>query len=151
MNNNIPGDEIFHIDGKGPRRDFVKLSFDVPVRILNVDFEYVGDQDDSAFIIGNAEVGFGKINEAFDVPGATASDPNPGDNNNDIKRVDLSNGFFAGTMFRFGEGLDNRITRNDRFRIARIEVEEVPEPTAWALISVGALVAMVFRKKRVCK
>ena len=148
-----PGDNIRHIDGKGPRNDFVELSFDKTVRILNVDFEYVGSGDDSAFVNGDVELGFGPIINAFNIPDANAFDPNPNDNNRDLRRVDFAALSFAGTMFRFGEGLNNSIGNNDRFRVARVEVEHasIPEPSVYVLLACG-FVALAggskFRKGR---
>jgi hypothetical protein len=126
------------IDGDGPD-EFLNITFSESVRVLRIDFENVGDDDESALIIDGVQISFGHIATALDIAGASVNCSVESDD--DECNLDVSSLNLVGTTFTFGDAISGgrSLDGDDDFRIEAMLIATVPEPGTLALMSIGLI------------
>ena len=125
------------LDGSGPH-EFLKITFSESVRLLSIAFENVDSSDETALIIDGVQIGFGYIDHALDIAGVSADCTVPDDNDECIISIDVSALDLVGTAFVFGDGISGgrSLDSDDDFRVERMLIARVPEPSALMLLGV---------------
>ena len=96
------------------------LALNGTYKLLEVVFENVDGNDESALIVDGTQIGFGLIESALGIAGATAT--SSGDQTN----LDLSALNIIGSLVAIGDAISNgSLDNNDNFRIEAITVEAV--------------------------
>jgi hypothetical protein len=118
--------------------EFLKITFSQSVRLLRIAFENVDGDDETALIIDGVQIGFGAIDDALDLAGASADCTIPDDNDECIISLDVSALDLVGTTFVFGDAISGgrSLDDNDDFRIEGMRIASVPEPSALMLLGV---------------